>query len=178
MGILNLRFGYFAMGGPGTVRDEPDAAYNRQKRDELIAFSAWFSQKRYSFQTFMPEDTLSINHLFEVRSDNTQANTEQLYGISQLSDCRFSVVVGAVLGDLRNPDALHIEENKKVLMELYHKTSEFNIQIFNINDNEVPLTPNILRGKKDDKVAFYLMDNATRSRDSLENWHKRQCNPR
>ncbi len=54
MGLLNLRFGYFARGGAATVIDDHDSAYNKSRLNEPITFNRWFVQKRKYLRKFMP----------------------------------------------------------------------------------------------------------------------------
>jgi hypothetical protein len=173
MGILDLRFGYFARGGPNTVIDDMGSAFNRKRQDEINQFSNWFSLKRRTFKQFMTSDTLAKRQKFEIKSDNCRLNIQNLLQISEISDARFSVVIGNVDGDLRNQDVFHTENSMDILQIIHDKIENFQIQIFSINDEVAPLTPNILNSKNDNEVPFYLMNNAVRSRESINYWIKR-----
>jgi hypothetical protein len=121
----------------------------------------------------MTGDTLARRQKFEIKSDNCRINIQNLLQISQISDERFSVVIGNVDGDLRNQDVLYTENSINILQIIHHKIENFQIQIFSINDDVASLTPNILNSKNENEIPFYLMNNAVRSRESINYWIKR-----
>lgn len=170
MGLLNLRYGYFAQSGAGTVVDDPTSAYNLKRRRKIMDFYEWFTNNMDTLGKSMTVDTVEYTNNFEIFSENSRHHHEKLLQISNLEDCRFSIVVCDLHVDLIRGDAFQHGGGRAAVTRLLCRSKKFEMQFFNIGDKQKPLTKNMLGSKRDSSMAHYLMDNANRSRMLLERW--------
>lgn len=177
MGLLDLRFGYFALRGAEGKRDKLESYYNSAVYDKLIKFNIWFCRNRRYLKKFMPTDAKSRVSSFNIVTDDISKKADQLINLSEISDRRFSIVVPDIKVDLLNKKAADHGQTADALLKFYERSNKFEIQIFNINDDETPLTAALLNQTSPSEAAHYLMTNAINSKITLEKWHTRVQQP-
>ncbi|MGX9984672.1 hypothetical protein [Methylobacterium fujisawaense] len=173
MGLLDLRFGYFAHRGVEGAIDDPDTAHNKTVSNKIEEFRGWFFRNRQSMHDFMSPNSKVPKSSFEILSDNVFKNTDHLEILSKFSQHRFSLVIPDMKVDLLNKKAFEAGQMTDTLVKLYERSDNFEVQIFNINDDEFLLSKKTLDRLTPSEVPHYLMDNAINSRNWLEKWHKR-----
>lgn len=165
MGILNLRYGYFARLGQDSVIDDDSSTRNEIKIAALNEFNRLFNAKRRSFTGFVPPNTIGIDNKFDIISDNPRESNRSIDNICERNGLSYSLVVYSVEQDIINKFVKEdLENRKQKLRDLYELSKIFHRQIFELDSSKYPLFGKNIKNFTGLDLAHYLMDNAIESR--------------
>jgi len=165
MGILNLRYGYFARLGQDSVIDDDASSRNETKIAALNDFNRLFNTKRKMFADFMSPNTVSYDNKFDIISDNPRESNKSIDNICEQNGLRYSLVVYSVEQDILNKFVkADLKNRKQMLRNLYELSKIFDRQIFEVDSSKYPLFERNIKKFTGLDLAYYLMDNAIESR--------------